>query len=207
MKVEFHHVRAERRNVMKTRILSVTVIVGFLALGVLAPQPAMAQEKENEYTALLKVLSNSKHSLADGIRQETKSTEIPISAKFELDDNGKLSLSVYTAENGLTTDAEHSVLKELSGSPEAAAWNPEVEVFKDPEHLKRAAEQQTLMTLSQMSLLDVIAKAQKQQPGTVFSVTPVVVGHQPKFNVLVANNGRVITLAFDLWGNIVRSPK
>ncbi len=182
-------------NVMKARILSVTFIVGFLALGVLAPKPSMAQEKENEYASLLKVLSNSKHSLADGIRQASKSTEVPISAKFELDDNGKLSLSVYTAENGLTTDAEHNVLKELSGSPEAAAWNPEAEVFKDPEHLKRAAEQQTLMAVSKMSLLDVIAKAQKQQPGTVFSVTPVVVGHQPKFNVLVANNGRVITLA------------
>ena len=192
---------------MKARILSVTVMVGFLALGVLAPQPAMAQEKGNEYTALLKALSNSKHSLADGIRRATKSAEVPISAKFELDDNGKLSLSVYTAENELTTDAEHTVLKELSGSPEGAAWNPEVEVFKDPEHLKRAAEQQTLMALSQMSLLDVIAKAQKQQPGTVFSVTPVVVGHQPKFNVLVANNGRVIALAYDLWGNIVRSQK
>ncbi len=192
---------------MKARILCMTVILGFLALGILAPQRAIAQEKENEYGALLKVLSNSKLSLADGIRQATKSTEIPISAKFELDDNGKLSLSVYTAENGLTTDAEHNVLKELSGSPESAAWNPEVEVFKDPEHLKRAAEQQTLMALSQMSLLDVIAKAQKQQPGTVFSVTPVVVGHQPKFNVLVANNGRVISLAYDLWGNIVRAPK
>ena len=192
---------------MKARILSMTVIAGFLALGVLAPQPAMAQEKENEYGALLKVLHNSKHSLADGIRQATKSTEVPISAKFELDDNGKLSLSVYTAENGLTTDAEHNVLKELSGSPETTAWNPEAEIFKDPEHLKRAAEQQTLMALSQMPLLDVIAKAQKQQPGTVFSVTPVVVGHQPKFNVLVANNGRVTALAYDLWGNIVRSRK
>src|SRR5207249_387699 len=115
-KVGFHHMRTERRNVMKGRNLSVTVIVGFLALAILAPQPAMAQEKENEYGALLKVLSNSKHSLADGIRQATKSTEVPISAKFELDDNGKLSLSVYTAENGLTTDAEHNVLKELSGS-------------------------------------------------------------------------------------------
>ncbi len=179
---------------MKARILSVTVILGVLALGILASQPAMAQEKDNEYAALLKVLSNSKHSLADGIRQATKSTEVPISAKFELNDNGKLSLSVYTAENGLTNDAEHNVLKELSGSPEAAEWNPEVEVFKDPEHLKRAAAQQTLMAVSKMSLLDVIAKAQKQQPGTVFSITPVVVGHQPKFNVLVANNGRVITL-------------
>src|SRR5881296_1175876 len=101
---------------MKARILWATVIVGFLALGVLAPQPAVSQEKENEYGPLLKVLSNSKHSLADGIRQATKSTEVPISAKFELDDNGKLSLSVYTAEKGLTTDAEHNILKELSGN-------------------------------------------------------------------------------------------
>jgi len=63
------------------------------------------------------------------------------------------------------------------------------------------------MALSQMSLLDVIAKAQKKQPGTVFSITPVVVNHQPKFNVLVANNGQVIALAYDLWGNIARSQK
>ena len=191
------------------RMIILTSFVGLLLMPRFGSQLVRANGhvQGEDYTALLKVLSNSKHSLADGIRQATKSTQVPISAKFELDDNGKLSLSVYTAENGLTTDAEHSVLKELSGSPEAAAWNPEVEVFKDPEHLKRAAAQQTLMVLSQMSLLDVIAKAQKQQPGTVFSVTPVVVGHQPKFNVLVANNGRVITLAYDLWGNIVRSRK
>ncbi len=194
---------------MKRMVILTSFVAGLLLMPRFGWQlvKANGHAQGEDYTVLLKVLSHSKHSLADGIRQATKSTEVPISAKFELDDNGKLSLSVYTAENGLTTDAEHSVLKELSASPEAAAWNPEVEVFKDPEHLKRAAEQQTLMALSQMSLLDVIAKAQKQHPGTVFSVTPVVVGHQPKFNVLVTNNGRVITLAYDLWGNIVRSRK
>ncbi len=189
--------------------LLVRIVLVFLSLGLLTPPLSTAQEREpgEEYGPLLKVLSQSKHSLADGIRKTTKSTEVPISAKFELDDNGKLSLSVYTAEKGLTTDAEHNVLKELSGSPEATIWNPEVEVFKDAEHLKRAAEQLTLMTLSQMPLLDVIAKAQKQSPGTVFSITPLVVGHQPKFTVLVADKGRVITLTYDLWGNIVRAPK
>ncbi len=194
---------------MNINALLARIVFGFLILSLLGPPISRAQEKEPEgdYGPLLKVLPKSKHTLADGIRQATKSTEVPISAKFELDENGKLSLSVYTAEKGLTTDAEHNVLKELSGSPETTAWNPEAEIFKDPEHLKRAAEQQTLMALSQMPLLDVIAKAQKQQPGTVFSVTPVVVGHQPKFNVLVANNGRVIALAYDLWGNIVRSRK
>jgi len=193
---------------MSNSTLLVRIVIIFLSLALLTPL-STAQEREpaEDYGTLLKVLSQSKHSLAEGIRQTTKSTEVPISAKFELDDNGKLSLSVYTAEKGLTADAEHNVLKELSGSPEATVWNPAVEVFKDPEHLKRAAEQLTLMTLSQMPLLDVIAKAQKQSLGTVFSITPLVVGHQPKFTVLVADKGRVITLAYDLWGNIVRAPK
>ena len=192
----------------KTEILA-GFIAGLLALGGFALQRVGANKSTQgeDYTALLKLLSNSKRSLADGIRQATKSTEAPISAKFELDDNGKLSLSIYTAEKGLTTDAEHNVLKELSGSPEAAEWKPEVEVFKDPEHLKRASEQLTLMRLSQMSLLDVIAKARKQRKGIVFSVTPLVAGHQPQFNVLVADNGKVVTLAYDVWGNIVRAPK
>src|SRR5207245_1174454 len=132
-------------------------------------------ESAEETAKLLKALPASKHTLAAGIKQAAaKAPEVPISAKFELEE-GKLSLSVYTAEKGLATDAEHNVLKELAGSPEATVWNPEVEVFKDPEHLKRAAEQLTLMTLSQMPLLDVIAKAQKQSPGTVFSITPLVV--------------------------------
>ena len=193
---------------MNIQALLARILFGILILGLLGPiSTAQEKEPEGDYGPLLKVLPQSKHTLADGIRQATNATEVPISAKFELDHNGKLSLSVYTAEKGLTTDAEHNVLKEMSGSPEAAAWNPGVEVFKDPEHLKRAAEQQTLMALSKLSLLDVIAKAQKQQRGTVFSVTPVVVGHQPRLNVLVATNGRVATLAYDLSGNIVRSQK
>ncbi len=82
--------------------LLVRIVLVFLSLGLLTPPLSTAQEREpgEEYGPLLKVLSQSKHSLADGIRQTTKSTEVPISAKFELDNNGKLSLSVYTAEKG-----------------------------------------------------------------------------------------------------------
>jgi len=184
---------------MKRMMILASPILGLLVISLLGLQTHVAANNvtQEDYTGLLKVLSNSKHTLSDGIRQVTTSTEVPISAKFELDDNGKLSLSIYTAEKGLTTDAEHNVLKEFSGSPEDAQWKPEVEVFKDPEHLKRASEQLTLIALSQMSVLDVIAKAQKQKKGTVFSVTPVIVGRQPKFKVLVADNGRVRTLSYD----------
>ncbi len=187
---------AEGRNVMKKVMMSVGLILGLLALGALSLQVGVAQE--NEYGALLKVLPNSKHQLADGIRQATKATDVPISAKFELDDNGKLSLSVYTAEKGLASDAENNVLKELSGSPESAQWSPEVEVFKDAEHLKRSAEQQTLMALSTFSLLDIIARAEKEQRGRVFSVTPAVRDRKPEFVVLVADRNKVNELVYDI---------
>lgn len=197
---------AEGRNVMKKAMMSVGLILGLLALGALSPQVTVAQE--NEYEALLKVLPNSKHSLADGIRQATKATAVPISAKFELGDNGKLSLSVYAAEKGLASDAENNVLKELSGSPESAQWSPEVEVFKDAEHLKRSAEQQTLRALSPFSLLDIIARAEKEQRGRVFSITPVVRDRKPEFVVLVADRDKVNELAYDIMtGRAVKHSK
>ena len=64
------------------------------------------EEEEKEYepadlAALLALLPSSKLSLADGLKLASKGAESPISAKFELDDSKKLSLSVYTAEKGL----------------------------------------------------------------------------------------------------------
>ena len=96
------------------------------------PQSSLAKAYDDEETtALLQVLNNSKVSMAEGVQQLTKGGEAAISAKYELDDNKKLSLSVYTAEKGLGADPEHNVLKEFSGSPEKAPWAPEAEVFKD----------------------------------------------------------------------------
>jgi len=180
-------------------IFSVGVAVVLLTLGLSVSHLARAAEYEKEeYGPLLKVLSKSKLSLADGIRQATRAPEAAISAKFELDDNKKLSLSVYTAEKGFDTDAEHNVLKELAGSPEGEKWSPEVEVFKDPEHLKRSAGQLTLMAISPHSLLDIISRAQKDQQGTVFSITPVVENRKPQFVVLVDAQGKVVELKYNL---------
>ncbi len=77
---------------MSNSILLVRIVLFLLSLALLTPL-STAQEREpaEDYGPLFKVLAQSKHSLADGIRQTTKSTEVPISAKFELDDNGKLS--------------------------------------------------------------------------------------------------------------------
>jgi hypothetical protein len=156
---------------------------------------ANAQGPQDE--ELLKALANSKHSLAAGIAQLAKAPETPISAKFEIED-GKLSLSVYTAGKGLDVCAENNVLQEYAGSPETAAWQPKVEVFDDRQHIARAAQQLALMTLSPASLLDVLKKAEKAQAGTVYSITPVLRGRKAQFAVLIAANGRSVELDYDL---------
>ena len=158
--------------------------------------PAFAADAGRDQAALVKALAGSKHTLLDGLRQATKAPEVPISAKFEFDDAGKLSLSVYTAGKGLAVDAEHNVLKELSGSPEQAKWAPKVEVFKDIPHVARSSEQLALVSLSSSTLADIVARAQKEHRGTVFSITPAVRNHKPVFIVLEADKGKVTQFVY-----------
>ena len=183
-------------------IISAVVLLGT----VLAANAAFAAEAEKDQAALIKALAQSKHSLTEGLRQSAKSPEAPISAKFEIDDKGKLSLSVYTVEKGLSTEAEGNVLKELSGSPEQAKWTPEVEVFKDIPHVARASQQLALMSISPFSLADIAAKAQQQHSGTVFSIKPAVRNRKPVFVVLEADKGKVVELVFGLLDGKLVSP-
>src|SRR5580765_1458519 len=75
------------------------------AASLLRPSASVADE------ALLKALPAAKHTLAEGIQKVSKGSESAISAKFEVED-GKLSLSVYTAGKGLGVPAEKNVLQE-----------------------------------------------------------------------------------------------
>src|SRR5581483_10162092 len=199
------------RNSAVDWLLTLSMLV---VLSVLTYQVACGQEEEEEkeyepagQAVLLALLPHSKLSLADGVKLAHKGAETPISAKFELDDSKKLSLSVYTAEKGLSLEPEDNVLKELSGSPEESTWTPEGEVFKDKHHLTRASEQLVLVSLSPRSLLDIVNDASKRQSGMVYSVTPRLQAHKPVFIVLVAKNGKVTSLAYDvltgrfLWQN------
>ena len=174
----------------------------------LVANAAVAADAGKDQAALIKALAQSKISLVDGLRQATKSPEVPISAKFEFDDKGKLSLSVYTVEKGVATDAEKNVLKELSGSPEQAKWTMEVEVFKDILHVARASQQLALMSLSPFTLADIATKAQNQHPGTVFSIAPAVRNQKPVFVVLKADKGQAVELVFGLLdGKLIRAKK
>lgn len=181
------------------RFLLVMVVAVALSLGMSGYQRAFAENEEHENSgALLNVLQQSKVSLADGIRQATKGTEVPISAKFELDDEGKLSLSVYTAGKGLSVDVKDNVLKELSGSPESATWNPKEEVFTDQEHLERAGKHLQLVAKSKLSVLDIVEKASKKYPGTVFAVTPEVKDEKSVYEVKISKDGQVTEYHYDL---------
>ena len=141
------------------RIASNFVTAAFV-FGGLAATASWAGDA-GDYSALLQALPNSKLTLADGLRQSTKGTEVPISAKFELNDDKQLALSVYTAEKGLAVDSEHNVLKERGGSPAKAAWTPETEVFKDIPHVTRASAHLTVAAIAKHSLLEIVTRAQK----------------------------------------------
>ena len=173
-------------------------VFGTLAFAItLFASPLSFAGEEADQAVLLQALPNSKLSLSDGLKQSTKGTEVPISAKFELDDNKKLSLSIYTAEKGLVVDSEHNVLKELAGSPEKTPWAPDAEVFKDLPHVARASEHLTLTALAKHSLYDVVSRAQKDHSGTVLSIMPAVQNKRPVFIVLIANKGKVAEYVYD----------
>ena len=184
---------------------SVFALAALLLGAGLAINSALAAESGHDQAALIKALPQSKLSLMDGLRQATKLPEVPISAKFEFDDAGKLSLSIYTAEKGVSVDPENNVLKELSGSPTEGKWTPGVEVFKDVPHVARSSEQLTLMSISRFTLLDIVAKTQKAHAGSVISVSPMVRDRKPVFVVLIADKGKVTEYRYGVSdGNLVR---
>ena len=175
----------KRRSVLTAGAMLVATMFGLIAA-----VPVVNADDSKDTKALLEALGKTKHTLIDGMRQAAKGGAVAISAKFELED-GKLSLSVYTAEKGLAVEPEKNVLQELSGSPEQDKWEPKVEVFKDVPHVARSSEQLTLMALGKSSLADIIARVEKTQQGKVFSVTPTIRNHKPVAEVLVAEKGKV----------------
>ena len=93
------------------------------------------------------------------------------------------------------------MLKEYGGSPEQAAWTPEVEIFKDVGHVARSAQQQTLMALTTLSLLDVVARAEKETKGQVLSITPVLEGRKAFFVLKVVSGDKVVESKYGLFGD------
>jgi hypothetical protein len=167
--------------------------------------PSSRGAAKDDDLALCKEITKTKASLGDGIRQASKE-ETPISAKFEFDDKGKLSLSVYTAAKGTNVDAEHNELKEWTGTPDGGQWRPTSETFKDVEHVARATEQLTLMALTSKTLVEIAAKADKEQLGSTYSITPVLrgkgkgmgIGMPAYFEVRFLDKGKITEVKYNL---------
>lgn len=192
--------------IASTSVAFLLLVWSFWLLEMLVHGHGLAAEyREEETRILLSRLKDSKHSLADGIRQAEKAYGIAISAKFEMKGNN-LMLSVYTAKEGRQKDAEHNVLMELLGDATTATWEPEIEVFEDKPHIARSAMHLTLMQLTKLTLEDVIKKAAAHHPGTVYSVTPAIYNGKPVFDVLVATpDGKSVHLTVDLrTGKVIK---
>jgi hypothetical protein len=171
-----------------------------------APQPGLAaspvaeSSEDADLMALAAAIKDTTQSLASGIAQVSTGTEVPIEAKFELED-GTLMLSVYTSAMGLGTIAEKNSFKEYKGDATQAAWNPETEVFEDFEHIARSAQYHTLLSMTPVTISDIIERAEgtgEAGPTTVLSVKPMVIDGAPVFDVVSTTNGEIIETLFDL---------
>src|SRR5262245_58809384 len=163
--VKFSH--TEERTMAHGNVLvrvstEIVVAAGVVFLGALLSGTGLTAEQEDETSALLANLPQSKHSLADGITQAEKEEGVAILAKFEMEGD-ELSLSVYTATPGRSADAEHNTLVELAGKPTTDQWQPKKEVFDDTAHIARASMHVTLMQLTNLTLAEVVQKAAAHQ--------------------------------------------
>lgn len=134
----------------------------------------------------LGVLAQSKTTLAQGIAEGEKNGPV-IEAKFELDDAGKLSLSVYPVSQPLTVDAERQAFRELSGDPTTTPFQGSLETFADQEHLTRSARDLTLIQLSKRSLSDAVGAASKH--GDVFWAIPTMRAGRAGYGVYTLRGG------------------
>ena len=112
----------------------------------------------------LSILKQSKISLADGIDQASAIGPV-IEAKFELDDNQKLSLSIYPL-------GAQGAFQELSGDPTVSPFAGALAVFQDQEHITRSARDLTLTQLSRLTLADAVRRGSGS--GSVFWAIPTI---------------------------------
>jgi hypothetical protein len=181
------------------------VTAAVVAAGVVV---AIAEEGDE---GMLKALPTAKHSLAEGIRESSKAPNVALSAKFEIGDDGdtkgKLVLSVYAAKKGLTDDPWQGGLTEFAAAAGADKWTPGDEARKEGEDLAHAAQQETLLTLTSVTLADVVAKASSAGKGTVVSATPMIRDRKAVFVVETAADGKISEWLFDLKTGDLVAPK
>jgi len=170
-------------------------LVFVIGLGLAVMGSGIAWSEEPDQAALIKALGGAKITLAQGIAQVAKGTEVPTEAKYEMED-GKLMLSVYTSAKGFDTAAEDNSFNEYGGEATTAAWSPKKEVFADLKHIARSAGYHTLLSMTKQTIPAIIQKASGQ--GTVISVKEKVRNGKPVFEVLTVQGNAIKTNFYDL---------
>jgi len=120
----------------------------------------------------LRVLKKSKISMAAGIAAAEKFGPV-IEAKFELDHDSALALSLYPISDSLSVDAQRQTFKELAGDPTKAPFTGATEVFADQEHLTRSARDLTLLQLGRKTLAQAVVEV-PASAGFVFWAIPTM---------------------------------
>ena len=171
------------RRIVTATMLSAAVCGITLGAALAAGPPSRTPDAK-----AVPLLGKAKITLAQGITQVGAKYGPAIEAKFELDDSGALSLSVYPAAKGLKNDAEFNVFEEASGSPTGSTWKPSLEVFKDREHLTRSAFDLTLMQESKISLATAVQRALAKQPGIAYWAIPTLQSKKPVIGVYIRSS-------------------
>jgi hypothetical protein len=135
----------------------------------------------------LSILDKSAISLADGVAKVAKENGPVIEAKFELGDDGKLSLSIYPAAKGLAMDSERNLFQELSGDPTATPFSGGLETFTDQEHLTRSSRDLTLVQLSRFGVDHAIARSADM--GKVFWAIPTIRDNRAGYGIYALTEG------------------
>jgi len=148
------------------------------------------------------IVGGSSITMGQALAQSEASRGATIEAKFELDDAGKLSLSVYPVGQPITFDAERNVFQELSGDPIASPWSPSLEVFHDQEHLTRSARDLTLVQLSRRPVVDAVARAERF--GRVYWAIPTIQEGRAGYGVYLLREGKSHYVFIDGQGSARR---
>ena len=134
------------------------------------------------------IVESAKIKMSDALERAEAKYGPTIEAKFELGDDGKLSLSVYPIAKALDMDAERNGFRELAGDPTAATWTPALEEFKpeDKEHQVRSARDLTIVQTASISLRSAVDAAEKAMPGgIVYWAVPTLREARAGFGVYV----------------------
>ncbi|HEU0035960.1 MAG TPA: hypothetical protein VFQ53_35355 [Kofleriaceae bacterium] len=139
------------------------------------------------------VVRRATTTMAAGLAQAAQTGAV-IEAKYELGDDGQLSLSTYPLGASIALDAERNRFQELAGDPTPATWAPSLEPFHDEEHLVRSSRDLTLVQLGSLTLADAVD--QESDRGVVYWAVPTVHGGRPGYGTYALDDRGKSTYRF-----------